>query len=84
MQDKGSGEKNGKYYSTFRSKAHPGGEAERTSLAAVLKPLSAGFEGIIRAKRFFSLNKEGQAAVHEYLDRRGGGKALARCNAALP
>lgn len=44
----------------FEVKPTPAGKQKYLDLAAMLKPLLAGFEGFIRAERFASLNEEGK------------------------
>lgn len=44
----------------FEVKPTPAGMQKYLDLAAMLKPLLAGFEGFIRAERFTSLNEEGK------------------------
>lgn len=44
----------------FEVKPTPAGKQKYLDLAAMLKPMLAGFEGFIRAERFASLNEEGK------------------------
>lgn len=44
----------------FEVKPTKGGMQKYLDLAAMLKPMLAGFEGFIRAERFASLNEEGK------------------------
>lgn len=44
----------------FEVKPTAAGKQKYLDLAAMLKPLLAGFEGFIRAERFYSLNEEGK------------------------
>ena len=66
----------------FEVKPTKAGMKKYLDLAAMLKPMLAGFEGFIRAERFSSLNEDGKLLSMNVWTDGDSRRTLAECHAA--